>query len=306
MGTLPPQSYLGWKVSVTVLQALAICSAIYRLAHRIRIRRAWWDDYIVFIPLVLEAVYCPLFWVQFRRRGDTTSLASRVSRSYWLSTIPFMTILWSTRIALSLSLARLFPKKHAARLWSFVLVVVMIVSGISCLLVSALTCHRSLGANGFPVRTLYIFAEDFTSDALLILSPTILFRRLKLPRRERIIILLVFSGSALTLMYAVVFAILNNNHMVSLGTDSTIIIAGLQNIEVAISLFVCNLAVVSTCFYQAILRYYKLERPELVSSEDTARGHSQQCTCFSPTPTALTLTEISISNFFDSERSQSS
>ncbi|PPQ68949.1 LOW QUALITY PROTEIN: hypothetical protein CVT26_001820 [Gymnopilus dilepis] len=317
MQTLPPQSFLGWKVSVTVLHLLAISSAVYRLRHRFRIRRAWWDDYVVFVPLALDAIYTPLFWIRFLHREDTTSRLYEIMRSYWLSTVPFLLVIWSSRIALSLSLARLFPQKHAARLWSFFLVITMGLSCLSCFLVSALSCHHSSallvvndkkdcesGADGFPIRTLYLFAEDFVADALLVLSPIFLFWKLKLPRRERILVLMVFSGSVLTLMSAVVFTILNNDHMVSLGPDARIIIAGLQYIEAGISLFASNLAVVSTCFYQRILRYYKLERPRLGSTEETARLRSRPCTCFEGTPTPLTLTEVSISNIFESDRSE--
>ena len=67
-------------VSVTVLHLLAISSAVYRLRHRFRIRRAWWDDYVVFVPLALDVVYTPLFWVRFLHRGNYIGLYFKIIR----------------------------------------------------------------------------------------------------------------------------------------------------------------------------------------------------------------------------------
>ncbi|KDR79716.1 hypothetical protein GALMADRAFT_63033 [Galerina marginata CBS 339.88] len=67
---VPLQSYLGWKVAVSFLHAFAIGSTLYRLTHRFRIRRLWWDDYIVCVPVVLNLAICIMVWIRFSRRGE--------------------------------------------------------------------------------------------------------------------------------------------------------------------------------------------------------------------------------------------
>ena len=48
-------------VSIILLQAIAVSTTILRIIHRFRMRKAWWDDYILFIPLVFNLAY----WVVF-------------------------------------------------------------------------------------------------------------------------------------------------------------------------------------------------------------------------------------------------
>ncbi|KDR69792.1 hypothetical protein GALMADRAFT_145189 [Galerina marginata CBS 339.88] len=321
--TLPLQSYLGWKVSLSILQVVAISSAVYRLVHRFRIRKTWWDDYTVLVALALDIVYWPLFFLRFPDRIHSKILTGdrRILNSYWLALLPYSIIVWTTRVSLSLSLARIFPWKHPARLWSFILAGIMVLSCIACVLISTVSCKQPsrlivlgeprkciLGIGGFPVQNIFVFANDLISDLLLIVSPLILFWRLKLPRQERRLILVVFCGSILTLLFVITFAVIALNKKISLGPDFSILMAGLFHIEVAISLFVCNLTVVSTSSYRALSRRRNQDRPvtectcTTTEAASESQERSQQPTC--PTgqaPTPLTLTEISSAGSFPPE-----
>ena len=72
-------------------------------------------------------------------------------------------------MALALSLARIFPKKHPARTWSFFLVGIMLLSLLSCMLVGLYTCdysssikslldatHCEVGLGGFPLQAILL------------------------------------------------------------------------------------------------------------------------------------------------------
>ncbi|KAF8901902.1 hypothetical protein CPB84DRAFT_1776979 [Gymnopilus junonius] len=318
--TLPLQSYTAWKVSLSILHAVAIVSTLYRLVHRFRIRRSWWDDYVAFLPLMLDPMYWMLTLVRFYHRVldlTHTTRTFRVLNSFWLSLLPYLLIVWSTRVALSLSLGRIFPAKHPARRWSYVLVGAMIVFCITNILVANLTCkytspllvlfevtHCDTGAGGFLVQTIFLFVVNVFGDLLLVISPLIFFWRIKLPAGERRLILMVFSGSILTLLAGVVIAIIFLNKDVFPGVDYLLILEGLCNIEASVSLFVCNLTVVSTRFYQAIRRLRNLRQDQSPSSLDTAdpepttqyQPHSPTCTRLSDKTSSsepITLTEIS-------------
>ncbi|KDR69785.1 hypothetical protein GALMADRAFT_908965 [Galerina marginata CBS 339.88] len=306
----PLQPYLGWKVSMSILHILAICSTIYRLIHRFRIQRIWWDDYLVIVPLVIDCVYCPLLWFRFTRVDPANARTYQILNSYWLSAFPSLLMIWSTRVVLALSLARIFPRKHPARLWAFILIGFMVVSLISCTLVTTLTCKQSSGllimnlitdcikgAGGLPIGSIFIFADDLVGDLLLIIAPLVFFWRLKLPSKERRLIITVFCGSALTLMFVIAFKIASGNTRISMGKDTSYFAAGMISIEVAISLFVCNLTVVSTCLYVALLRLRNQERPLREVTIDASQHSSRACTCLSDSDQSLPLTLTEISTF---------
>ncbi|KAF8161608.1 hypothetical protein B0H34DRAFT_387015 [Crassisporium funariophilum] len=280
MPTLPSQSYLAWKISLSVLHALAIASGIYRLVHRFRVRKAGWDDYLVCIPVVLDIACIILFWFRFPAPpniGQMPSQLQQVLDSFWLSLAPYLAIIWSTRAVLALSMVRIFPPKHRARQISFILTYLMGGAWIATVVVTAFTCKRPstpslmaietkmcLKSTGkFPVTNIFLFVVDFVGDILLIVAPLIFFWKIKLPRAERRLILTVSCASFLTLLSAIVFAALTVGDL-SLGNDSTLIISGMASIEAGTSLLVCNLAVVTTCLYQFITI-----RTSTISSSDT-------------------------------------
>ncbi|KAF8901909.1 hypothetical protein CPB84DRAFT_1729440 [Gymnopilus junonius] len=312
--TLPPQSYVAWKVSILILHLVAAISTIYRLVHRFRIRRPWWDDYLVFFPLAVDIMYCILTWIRFPHRYSYPLDLSKpmiVLNSIWLSLFPYLLVIWTTRMALALSLARIFPERHPARIWSFCLVVIMLLTCLSCMLVSTYTCtytspikslldatHCETGAGGFALQAILLVAHNITSDLLLIISPLIFFWRVGLPAMERRLVLFVFCGSILTLLTAASLAILFLNKGIATGVDSLLILVGMCNIESAISLTVCNLTVISTCLYRALRRSYDWGTLELESTEVTTRHRSRPCTCIihstrSTVTEPMTLTEIS-------------
>jgi len=297
-----------------LLHLIAAVSTIYRLVHRFRIRRAWWDDYLVFFPLVVDIMYCILTWIRFPHRSSypfDLSKSMVVINSIWLSLFPYLLVIWTTRMALALSLARIFPEKHPARKWSFFLVGIMLLSLLSCMLVSTFTCdysssirslldatHCDVGVGGFPLQAILLVVDNMLSDTLLIISPLIFFWRIGLPVLERRVVLLVFCGSILTLLSASSLAIIFLNKGISPGIDDLLILVGMCNIESAVSLTVCNLTVISTCLYRAIRRNHDWGALDLESTEATTLHRSRPCTCIthlSPSTGTepMTLTEIS-------------
>ncbi|KAF8960243.1 hypothetical protein BDZ97DRAFT_1329485 [Flammula alnicola] len=323
---LPPQSYIAWKVSMTILHSLGFVATVFRLVHRFRINRLWWDDYVVFFPFAIDIAYAILPWFRFTHRITDLTTASRTLKilsTVWLSLFPYLLIVWATKIALALSLGRIFPSQHPARLWSFFLVVIMVICCISLILISALTCtytsslmtlydisHCVTGIGGFPLQTILIIVESMLCDVLLFISPLVLFWRVKLPPRERHLILTVFCGNILTTMSEAAIAIIFLNNKISPGEDYVLILVGLCNIEAAISLFVCNLPVVTTCLYQALRRLRHREGSSLESTEGTSPSRSP-CSCFpdhndgASTMEPLTFTEIDSSFSLSNSQSRS-
>lgn len=58
--------------SLTVLHVIAITSTIYRIFHRFKIQRVWFDDYLAFIPLIADILFFIALWVRFPGDGPRT------------------------------------------------------------------------------------------------------------------------------------------------------------------------------------------------------------------------------------------
>ncbi|KAF8982898.1 hypothetical protein BDQ17DRAFT_1437670 [Cyathus striatus] len=52
---IPPQSFLPWKISITILHVTAAATACLRIDYRRRTRRLWWDDYAASVPAFTNA-----------------------------------------------------------------------------------------------------------------------------------------------------------------------------------------------------------------------------------------------------------
>ncbi|KAF8894354.1 hypothetical protein CPB84DRAFT_1782873 [Gymnopilus junonius] len=313
----PPQDYLAWRVPLSILNLLAIAFAIYRLIHRYLIKRLWWDDYIAIIPLLLTLVYWPLFLARYPYRLPTSiayaSMRNRVLNSFWLSFLPFILIVRFARIVLALSLARLFPVGHRARRWSFIQCVACItISVASCkqtspLLSTSANTHNCIYATkNIPLRSLVLLVGERPNlRLLLVISPLLFFWGLKLPLNQKRLILILFCASALTTLSVIAYASVTLNSQASMGIDWLFIIQGLRHLEAGVSLLVCNLAVVSTCIYQKIVRFSNRERPQLEIVGETRHASQRECTCAlsnfsSEFLSPMTLTEISTSSYLTS------
>ncbi|KAH0830737.1 hypothetical protein J3R83DRAFT_2216 [Lanmaoa asiatica] len=101
-----------------------------------------------------------------------------------------------------------------------------------------------------PLRTAVSASQlstDATSDILLVILPTQLVREGSVPRDQRIILLSVFSSSILISLISVV-------HFVFMIEPDTYFQLITAQVEIALSVIVCNSLVVVTCLYKLLRR----------------------------------------------------
>ncbi|PPQ81574.1 hypothetical protein CVT25_013417 [Psilocybe cyanescens] len=281
---LPGRSYLGWKIVITLFHLMSGSSTIYRLVHRYRIRRLWWDDYILLGALVLDFVYWPIYWAR------------------------------ATRAATALAFARIFPPRHAARRWAFTLVIFMVLTGLATLLFTTLTCkaasallvaaemtHCMVVFKYVHLKHVLFFLADLVCDSLLIITPLVVFWRIKLPPTKRRLILIFFCGNVLTLLGAILYLAIGSTKTVfALGPDRPLVNLGLGAVNVSMGFMSCNMMVLSTCFYRALNRYRNRQRTAVVQNPNSnpvapvPEPPVAECNCMtSDHITPLSLTEIS-------------
>ncbi|KAF9476657.1 hypothetical protein BDN70DRAFT_995505 [Pholiota conissans] len=318
--SIPLKDFLLWQVVVFFLHVIAISSSVYRLWVRFWIHRMWWDDYVLFLPLILDMYFAMAFWFSVPRELDASQSAATVLsslvilNSFWFKRFIFTVIAWSTRIVLALSLARLFPARTYARILSMLLVAIMVCFLVATVLISATTCHRKtalLLANeptdctksiaGFALEDAFIFVGDITGDILLVICPLYWFWNIRLPPQERRLILLAFCGNMLTLLFVIIYVILVKLSVGKTVVDQYLIRVGMVRVEIAISLFVCNFTVISTSIYRLVQKMKRKsksgpsnEAQNACTRSDTYRL-TQNYTLSSSerSQTHMTLTEIS-------------
>ncbi|KAF8966773.1 hypothetical protein BDZ97DRAFT_1917290 [Flammula alnicola] len=275
---LPRQNYLAWKISVTLLHFVSITFTLVRVGYRWRTRRLWWDDRIVMIPMVADCIYIVTMW--FKLRKDKISWVPSDDHTFlyseWLSSFLCFTIQWGSRICLALSVARIFLPGHPFRIWSFCFIGILIL----CYLTS--TFILTFGCKGWPwwqldytrcttpphssnvgalVGTLIL---DVIADAVLVVGPVIMLWKVKLPPNQRILILVLFSSSILTILGSVIYTILWYTVARRLGPDSPLIFTMTGYIQSAFALLVSNILVVT------MLIYHKLRR--VADKDDSPRA----------------------------------
>ncbi|TFK45009.1 hypothetical protein BDQ12DRAFT_673952 [Crucibulum laeve] len=308
---LPAQSYPVWKAIVTLTHVLAISFTLVRLTHRYRTRRLWWDDYVAVVPLLADVLFCIVFWFSYRHRMATTDFVPSATPlyTYWIFAIfPYITVLWSSRISLMLSIARIFPPGETPRRIALGLTFTFGMTYLGCLLTMVLICKPTpakwyiidenkcvRSASGHFLGGIITVAADFASDLLLTLFPLILFWRVQLPLNQRRLVLSAFSASSFTLLAATVYCVVWFGDF-DLGPDARLLQVVSANLEAAVSLIACNLLVVTTYFYRVFRRIDNIESYEYdTSSPKSEPVNSRSCTSrsFPHQPREMHTSEIS-------------
>ncbi|EAU91445.2 hypothetical protein CC1G_01934 [Coprinopsis cinerea okayama7 len=253
---LPPQSYIAWKVCLTILHAVAASSTFLRLWVRFQTRKMWWDDYVAGFTLLLDIAYAIMLWFRFHVPNPTREQELDTIGISWVHSLLYFTIVWSSRVSLSLAIARIFNPGTRVRQWLLALTGSFVAAYVTVCLLTGLTCASGAdwpkfqfdyrwcktGLGGYYISGLVSICFDFIADILLVVCPLILLWRVNLPTIERSLVLVAFSASIFTALAAVVFCIFWYGTF-DVGPDRRILMAGAAHIQAAVSLIVCNFLV---------------------------------------------------------------
>jgi len=255
---------LAWKSCITILQAISIGSTIIRLGHRWCTKRMWWDDWIAIIPLLGNCLYVVIMWLDLGGGVDSGSFSLLFSP--WFGTFMFYTIVWVSRVSLALSIARIFPSRHNCRRFALGLTAFFLMIYIANILMSTFDCYKLSSSwynmpfqdciqnrKGALVGVYATVVLDLLADLLLVISPLTMLWKVKLPKQQRRLILVLFSSSMIPLLASVAYCIIWGLSA-KIGPDSFLISRILSQLQAGISLLVCNLLVVTMLFYRIVRR----------------------------------------------------
>ncbi|KAG1778477.1 hypothetical protein EV702DRAFT_1277813 [Suillus placidus] len=239
------------QVTVTTFHGLAFIATTFRLAYRQSRHQLWWDDALTAAAMITGVISLVSVWLvlapQTFRETDEVRTAAR-----WSMIFCFTASLWLTRLSIVFSIIRLAPRGDRMRKiaqWAAI-----IFAGLCVMMLAQKTyfCARSFDPDridcvlGRSVAATQ-FATDAVSDLALVLMPIRLLREIHLPKSQRILILSVFSTGivvSLASIIHVIFVVQTDVYMQSITAQ----------VELALSLIVCNLLVIVTCIYNVLRR----------------------------------------------------
>ncbi|KAH9479329.1 hypothetical protein JR316_0007919 [Psilocybe cubensis] len=293
---------LSLDVVLTVVHVIAITLTAFRVYYRAVTQRYWWDDFVATMALVGDCVYLSALWFEYAKPNSVLQEHKVLVARYWLGLMLFLLVEWMTRISLALAIARIFPPQQPTRRFAVGLALLSTAFCLAILTEAAVICaHQPALVSGpeaacqWPdsLRTLIVVA-NISSDSLLIATPLYKLWRVRLPRKQRRLILCGFTASALTTSATVACAVFLFAPE-SLEPGKTILRGKLSYFETGISLIACNLLVVMAYFYSVFHRGEDTELLEYTSETCETRSvgtisHSNHMPSSVATP--YTLTEI--------------
>lgn len=246
--------FQSWTTNLEVIAAtfhgVAVVCTVLRLSYRYYVARLWWEDMWAALSLAFDLIcfVCAFF----NRPLANNRAAPAVNRMFWLASIAFPCVLWFARASILCSLVRVANPEGGLRHVIYGTGISFIIMFIGIVAQKIYICELyGCSIPDFAVITQLI--TDIFSDGMLVALPLLVLRRIRLPKSQKILVLLSFSAaifiSAATILHSAML----------FGPDSTgIIVFG--HVKVAISLIVCDLLVLVTLAYR-VCGFGDIDRP---------------------------------------------
>ncbi|KAG7090590.1 hypothetical protein E1B28_009695 [Marasmius oreades] len=202
---------------LSLFHGLAIVFTIVRLTRRIRIRRFSWDDTWAAVSLVFLVIYMAAIWHKLKmvkggQSVDLQTFRNRLRTLYKLNIATYTAVVWSSRVSLSLSIARIFPQGRL-RLTAIILSIICLLTGLVLIIGKTVTCSISFpdpSPAGKPqvdcmnsIGSLFVvqIVGDILSSVTLVIFPirALFPNTSELPPSERRLILVLLTSTTVTL-----------------------------------------------------------------------------------------------------------
>ncbi|KAG9312017.1 hypothetical protein JVU11DRAFT_7291 [Chiua virens] len=240
------------RVVATIFEVLGLVLTTWRIYFRLKIGRFWWEDAWAAILLVTGVIWLIAWWI-YLKSNDLTSIVAG-----WFNSIGFTCIVTLARTSILYSIIRIIHGRPRLLKFSYACVaffaacwIILIVEKVvQCALDS--TWHKvyTFGAPSCLQKasyTIFQFITDCIAVSILVAIPLHMLWRVKLPRRQRRMILSIFASS-IVLAFGALF------HLVGEILTIPIVITSGMHVKAALSIIVCNLLVVVTYTYRFLLR----------------------------------------------------
>ncbi|KAF9479999.1 hypothetical protein BDN70DRAFT_878170 [Pholiota conissans] len=206
---------LALDVIITLLHIVAIGLTLLRLHYRRSTSRLGWDDYTAALAVLVDVAYFGLLWPTFSAVSESIHLNISKYIKYWLNLELFFAIVCLVRASIALAISRVFPAKEPTRRFSIGLAVffgLMFITLQSTAICSSKIIFLAPTSGSFKCKWTVSLKFAFiiiniVADLLLVAIPLYKLWCVRLPSRQRMLILAGFSASLLTTLGAIVCSV---------------------------------------------------------------------------------------------------
>ncbi|OJA18870.1 hypothetical protein AZE42_08569 [Rhizopogon vesiculosus] len=221
---IPSSTALILRAIASSLSAIGLVLTVLRFAYRIWLRRFWVEDAWAVVAFVCGISTLTACWTYTKGAAG----GEEVLISFWIYSFALPSTVWAVRESILFSMTRIVYETQQLR---------RLLLGLAV-----------------------VFFVDCLSDTILTVLPLRLLWSLKLPKRQKRMILAIFASSIFTTAVSIFRSVCQMAKYRSIMTPAT-------DFEMASSLLVCNLLVVVTFLYR-IFGFVEADNGASSSSDD--------------------------------------
>ncbi|KAF8556638.1 hypothetical protein OG21DRAFT_1408671, partial [Imleria badia] len=277
------------QVSASVIEALGLLLTAWRIFFRLKIHRFWWEDAWAAVLLPTGLLSVASYWMELLKNGSTAIVGS------WFYSICFTCIVTLSRMSVLFSIIRIIHGSPRLGGFTYACVAFFATCWVILIVYKVWQCDSDPSWHQPSLLSSKPYSDCIAVLILVVLHLRMLWR-VKLPRRQRRMILSIFASSvvlAFGALFHIVGQIMNNLVLSTAG----------MHVEIALSIIVCNLLVVVTYTYQFLLH------DSTGTTEDISTSNDDDFT-MPPRPrvpaTTLALTTVDLPVCFTSTGQQTS
>ncbi|KIJ64125.1 hypothetical protein HYDPIDRAFT_112665 [Hydnomerulius pinastri MD-312] len=285
-------------ISTSTLQGIALLLTIFRLWFRFNIRRLWWEDVWTFVALCSCVGGLIGQWFFYKRPYPST--ANYVGMLFYA--FAFTVTVWAVRMSLLCSILRVVYSSQRLRRRTLAVALLFVLMGAGLIAQKVYICMHDRFCQVTTPMIAYELTTDVVSDAFLVSMPLRLLWNIKLPKRQRRMILLNFSSVIILTLWAIV-------HAVCMFFDLSGFNSFITDIETGLSILLCNLMVVVTFAYRVTRRretatvHFDVATTDVATTEAVMDTRDDDYTTPTRDPSAPQFTTIDFGSLVDSTQS---
>jgi len=234
------------QIIVIVCHSFAIPTTCFRLFHRYRTEKLWWDDLWALIALLSEIILFVVYFAKPPYGKPGVPNAVRYA-STWLLLEGYTIALWSARLTVAVTIVRLLPQGTPRRMAKLA-ATIFGVFGMVMVLQKTFFCGKKSGflpkCGTIPRYTGIIeLITNVLADLWLLSAPAYMLFHMKLQRAHHRLLLAIFLCGIFTTLASLC-------HIVFILLQIGSWLSPTAHIEAAVAIVVSNLLVLVTYIYQ--------------------------------------------------------
>lgn len=196
---------------------MAVACTVLRLLYRYHVTQLWWEDMWAALSLAFDLI-CFVCALLDRPTMVNSLAADRVE--FWLVSIAFPCVLWFARASILCSLIHVANPEGGLRHVVYGTGISFIIMFIGVLAQRIYVC-KQYECNIPDFVAITQLTTDIFSDVMLVALPLLVLRRIRLPKSQKILVLLSFSAaifiSAVTILHSAVLFGPNSSGIIVIG-----------------------------------------------------------------------------------------